>query len=118
MTIAEAIARLYSLKVDTTTKDGDGAPHEKPHKPLLLLAAMDLIDEGLASPDYIPWCQELRDRLHPLNSKSAIFLAPLPLFSTFTNNTRAVPLVHKENAHKGRVFFCPDSREPPEGATR
>jgi putative restriction endonuclease len=59
---AEAISRLYQLRVETTTRDGDGSPHEKPHKPLLLLAAFDLIDEGLASPDRIPWCQELRDR--------------------------------------------------------
>ena len=62
MTVDEAISRLYQLRVDTTTRDGDGSPHEKPHKPLLLLAALDLIDEGLASPDRIPWCQELRDR--------------------------------------------------------
>lgn len=54
MELAEAVARLYSLKVDTTTKDGDGAPHEKPHKPLFLLAALDLIDEDLASPNRIP----------------------------------------------------------------
>jgi len=26
------------LRVDTTTRDGDGSAHEKPHKPLLLLA--------------------------------------------------------------------------------
>ncbi|HAV14649.1 MAG TPA: hypothetical protein DCX06_14325 [Opitutae bacterium] len=62
MQLAEAISRLYQLRVDTTTRDGDGSPHEKPHKPLLLLAALDLIDEGLARPERIPWCQELRDR--------------------------------------------------------
>ena len=62
MTLDVAIERLYALKVDTTTRDGDGTPHEKPHKPLLLLAAFDLIDQGLATPDHIPWCQELRDR--------------------------------------------------------
>jgi len=39
--------------------------------------------------------------------KSAFALAPLALFNQFENNTRAVPLVRKENAHKGRVFFCP-----------
>jgi len=44
------------------TRDGDGSPHEKPHKPLLLLPAFDLIDQGLAKPDHIPWGQELRDR--------------------------------------------------------
>ncbi|MEY3896657.1 MAG: hypothetical protein RLZZ214_2177 [Verrucomicrobiota bacterium] len=62
MLLAAAIERLYDLHVDTTTKQGDGSPHEKPHKPLLLLAAFDLIDEGLATPERIPWCQELRDR--------------------------------------------------------
>lgn len=62
MTLQEAISRLYALRVDTTTRDGDGTPHEKPHKPLLLLAAFDLIDAGRATPDHIPWCQELRDQ--------------------------------------------------------
>jgi putative restriction endonuclease len=59
--LAQAIERLYHLRVDTTTRDGQGKPHEKPHKPLLLLAAFDLIDEGLATPDRIPWDQDLRD---------------------------------------------------------
>lgn len=62
MTLDQIIERLYNLRVDTTTRDGDGSPHEKPHKPLLLLAALDLIDEGLATPDRIPWNQDLRDR--------------------------------------------------------
>src|SRR6476620_3667130 len=59
--LAAAIDRLYSLKVGTTPVE-EGAPHERPHKPLLLLAVFDLIDEGLATPDHVPWCQELRDR--------------------------------------------------------
>jgi putative restriction endonuclease len=59
--LAAAIERLYELNVGTTPL-AEGAPHEKPHKPLLLLAAFDLIDEGLATPERIPWCQELRDR--------------------------------------------------------
>jgi putative restriction endonuclease len=59
--LAAAIERLYDLNVGTTPLE-EGAPHEKPHKPLLLLAAFDLIDEGLATPEHIPWCQELRDR--------------------------------------------------------
>jgi putative restriction endonuclease len=59
--IAAAIERLYDLNVGTTPVQ-EGAPHEKPHKPLLLMAAFDLIDEGLATPDHIPWCQEIRDR--------------------------------------------------------
>jgi hypothetical protein len=55
------ISRLYDLNVGITPLE-EGAPHEKPHKPLLLLAVFDLIDVGLATPDRIPWCQELRDR--------------------------------------------------------
>jgi putative restriction endonuclease len=57
----EAIDRLYHLHPGTTPVE-EGSPHERPHKPLLLLAAFDLIDQGLAAPDRIPWCQELRDR--------------------------------------------------------
>jgi len=51
-----AIERLYNLKVDTTTKDGDGTPHEKPHKPLLLPKdpAFDQDEEGLKW-----WCERL-----------------------------------------------------------
>jgi len=58
---AAAIERLYDLKVGTTPVE-EGSPHERPHKPLMLMAALDLIDEGLATPERIPWCQELRDR--------------------------------------------------------
>ena len=61
MLLAAAIERLYDLNVGITPLE-EGAPHEKPHKPLLLLAAFDLIDEGLATPERIPWCQALRDR--------------------------------------------------------
>ena len=61
VTISHAIERLYDLNVGTTPVE-DGVPHEKPHKPLILLAVFDLIDEGLATPEQIPWCQELRDR--------------------------------------------------------
>jgi putative restriction endonuclease len=58
--IDEAIERLYELNVGVI---GTGAGrHERPHKPLLLLAAMDLIARGQATPDRIPWSQALRDR--------------------------------------------------------
>lgn len=57
----EAIDRLYDLHPGTTPVE-EGSPHERPHKPLLLLAALDLIDEGIATPERIPWCRELRDR--------------------------------------------------------
>ena len=61
MLLDSAISRLYDLNVGITPLE-EGAPHEKPHKPLLLLAVFDLIDAGLATADRIPWCQELRDR--------------------------------------------------------
>jgi hypothetical protein len=60
MNLATAIERLYSLNVGIIGI-GSGC-RELPHKPLLLLAAFDLIDSGLATPERIPWCQELRDR--------------------------------------------------------
>ncbi len=63
MLLDSAIDRLYSLNVGITGVAGER--HERPHKPLLLLAAFDLIDEGLATPDRIPWCQALRDRFTP-----------------------------------------------------
>ena len=91
MTLNDAIERLYALKVDTTTRDGDGTPHEKPHKPLLLLAVFDLIDQGLATPDHIPWCQALRDRfsarfevvrkLNDRNNQGSAGVSPASLFS-------------------------------------
>lgn len=60
MTVEEAIEHIYELNVG---RIGDGSNrHERPHKPLLLLAVLDLIDAGLATPDRIPWCQQLRDR--------------------------------------------------------
>ena len=60
MLLASAIERLYDLNVGITPVE-EGSPHERPHKPLLLLAAFDLIDAGLATPNHIPWCQALRD---------------------------------------------------------
>ncbi len=56
------IERLYDLNVGTVAVEPGAPAHERPHKPLLLLAVLDLIDEGLATPERIPWCQELRDR--------------------------------------------------------
>lgn len=59
--LTQAIEKLYTLNVQVTSA-GDGSRHERPHKPLLLLAVLDLLDEGLATPGRIPWSQELRDR--------------------------------------------------------
>jgi putative restriction endonuclease len=61
VSLSEAISRLYDLRPGTTPVE-EGFPHERPHKPLLLLAALDLIDEGKATPQRIPWSQDLRDR--------------------------------------------------------
>ena len=36
--------------------------HERPHKPVLLLAVLDLIATGEARPDRVPWSQGLRQR--------------------------------------------------------
>ncbi len=55
-----AIERLYDLNVGVIGVGGER--HERPHKPLLLLAVFDLIDDGIATPDRIPWSRELRDR--------------------------------------------------------
>lgn len=65
MNLNQAIERLYDLNVGTTPME-EGAPHEKPHKPLLLVAALDLIDRGQATPARIPWSQALRARFTEL----------------------------------------------------
>ena len=59
-TIQDAIERLYALNVGVI---GQGsARHERPHKPVLLLATLDLIAEGSARPDRVEWSNELRQR--------------------------------------------------------
>lgn len=60
MNLDSSISRLYDLNTGIIGVGGDR--HERPHKPLLLLAVLDLLDEGKAMPDRIPWCQALRDR--------------------------------------------------------
>lgn len=58
--IQDAVRHLYELSVGVI---GNGADrHERPHKPTLILAALDLIAQGRATPDRIPWNQALRDR--------------------------------------------------------
>jgi putative restriction endonuclease len=59
-TLEEAIDRLYDLNVGVI---GTGASrHERPHKPVMLLAALDLIAQGQAKPDRIYWSPDLRQR--------------------------------------------------------
>lgn len=58
--IDQTIERMYALNVGVV---GQGAGrHERPHKPLLLLAVLDLLDGGQAMPDRIPWGELLRER--------------------------------------------------------
>lgn len=40
----------------------EGPPHERLHKPLLLLPVFDLLDEDLAALGRVPWSQSVRDR--------------------------------------------------------
>ena len=56
----EVVEALYRLNVNVV---GQGAlRHEKPHKPCLILAVLDLLATGQVTPDCIPWNQALRDR--------------------------------------------------------
>lgn len=41
-------------------RKGRERSRERPHKPALLVASLALIDQGLATPDRIPWGKELR----------------------------------------------------------
>jgi len=54
------VERFYSLNVGVVGRVGDR--HERPHKPVLLLAVFDLIDSGVARPDRVPWSEALRER--------------------------------------------------------
>lgn len=59
-TLNEAVEALYDLSVGVIGQGSDR--HERPHKPALLLAIMDLIAEGSATPEKIPWSPKLRER--------------------------------------------------------
>jgi putative restriction endonuclease len=57
-TIESAVERMYDLNVGAI---GTGSQrHERPHKPTMLLAVMDLIAKGSATADKIQWSEELR----------------------------------------------------------
>jgi putative restriction endonuclease len=59
--IDEAVERLYDLNVGFVGIAGGGR-HERPHKPVLLLAVLDLIADGQAHADRIEWSRSLRHR--------------------------------------------------------
>lgn len=60
MNFSAAIEILYSLNVGVI---GIGTSrHERPHKPVLLLAVLDALASGRARPDHVPWSSWLRDR--------------------------------------------------------
>ncbi|MFO1440355.1 MAG: HNH endonuclease [Verrucomicrobiaceae bacterium] len=56
----DTVEMLYALHVGIVGKGAER--HERPHKPLLLLAVLDLIAMGKATPDRILWCRSLRER--------------------------------------------------------
>ncbi|MGD1030388.1 MAG: HNH endonuclease [Opitutaceae bacterium] len=60
MNLSTAINALYSLNVGVV---GTGNQrHERPHKPVLLLAALDAVAKGRTPPQRIEWSQWLRSR--------------------------------------------------------
>jgi len=59
--VDDAVERLYDLHVGVVGTV-EGRRHERPHKPVLLLATLDLIADGQATPDSIPWSNALRQR--------------------------------------------------------
>lgn len=56
----EALDQIYGLNVGIIGT-GTGR-HERPHKPVMLLCALDLIEEGEALPSHIEWSSNLRER--------------------------------------------------------
>jgi putative restriction endonuclease len=55
--LARALETIYRLNVGVT---GSGsARHERPHKPVLLLAALDAIEANEATPERILWSRPL-----------------------------------------------------------
>lgn len=59
-TIDQAVEALYELNVGVIGSGPDR--HERPHKPVLLLAVLDLIASDQASAERVPWSRELRER--------------------------------------------------------
>ena len=58
--LSKALDVLYRLGVGVVCV-GDSR-HERPHKPVMVLAALDAISAGVATPNRIEWSTWLRDR--------------------------------------------------------
>jgi hypothetical protein len=79
--IDEAVERLYDLNVGVI---GTGsARHERPHKPLLILAALDLIASGKATATHIGWSNNLRERFTSYFEKVRIGMTPIRRITRF-----------------------------------
>ncbi len=62
MTFPAAVEVLYALNVGVVSSDA--ARHERPHKPVMLLAVFDALATGKARPDRVEWSDGLRERFH------------------------------------------------------
>lgn len=60
MNFASAVEALYQL--NTGVVGIAAGRHERPHKPVLLLAVFDALADGKARPDHVPWSEWLRTR--------------------------------------------------------
>jgi putative restriction endonuclease len=60
MSIPDFYNHILNLHVDFIGKGSDR--HERPHKPIMMLVVMDLIEDGSARVEHIEWTQKLRTR--------------------------------------------------------
>jgi len=67
--LTRALDVLYHLKVGVTGVGADR--HERPHKPLLLLAVLESLDAGEATPDRVEWSRGLIARFRPAELKGS-----------------------------------------------
>ena len=122
--LSKALDALYRLNVGVV--DIDGSRHERPHKPVMLLAVFDAIASGVSVPNRIEWSTWLRDRFReyfaivssandrptPENPfyylKSDSFWEPFSVDATGEHILEGPP--SGADANTGRVFarFAPD----------